>query len=184
MYESLSALPMNEIQTLSDSFYGHPVYKTVAISLFYFTCYTLNLIWYFANSASTYYLHRRHLSVLLVLIRSSWEFYHRFILVQGRIYYILEVISVWIQIQEFFKRILQHCDIGHSSTIWLISLQKSVNPIFMKISPYMHLWMRSPLNLASHWASTVPTRTLHMALMEGGLHSPSVIVLWFIWILI
>ena len=33
----------------------------------------------------------------------------------------LEVIRLRIRIQEFFWRILQHCEIGYFSTIWLIS---------------------------------------------------------------
>jgi len=52
-------------------------------------------------------------------------------------------------IQEFFWMILQHCEIGHFPTIWLISPES--DRIFVKILSQMHLWTgKSPLNFGGN----------------------------------
>jgi len=42
-----------------------------------------------------------------------------------------------------FCKILQHCDIGNFSTVWLMSLKK-IDEIFLKILSYVHLSTRNP----------------------------------------
>jgi len=58
--------------------------------------------------------------------------YHRCIRGQGGNDWLLKVIRIHIRIQEFLKRIFQRREIRYSSTVWLISFEKT-DPIFMNV---------------------------------------------------
>ena len=83
-----------------------------------------------------------------LLNRSSRKFDHIYICAQGRTDKILEVTRLPIRIQEFLK-VLQHCEIWHFSTIWLISRES--DRILMKILTRCILRQRSsPRNFGSN----------------------------------
>ena len=63
----------------------------------------------------------------------------------------MEVIRVWIRMQEFFRRIPQHCEIRYFSQFRLHLLEKKLIGSLWKSPLDMYLWTRkSPLNFRSY----------------------------------